>query len=908
MTKKLLFLLLLCIIASYNLHSQKEPDYREIFLEAESYFLFEEYNEALPLYLRINEKFPDNNNVNYKIGVCYLNNSYEKEKSISFLELAIQDINPAYKENNYKEKSAPLEALFYLGNAYRINNQIDKAIETYNKFKEQADPKIYDLNLVDDQINACNNAIDLETRPIDIDIVNLGDRINTRFSDIDPVVSGDETRIVYIQRQQFYDAVFFSEKTDGEWSYPRNIIPELGVDEDAYPTSLSYDGNTLFIYRSDNFIGDLYMSTYSDGTWSKLVKLNDNINTKYWESHACLTRNNDTLYFTSNRKGGYGGLDIYYSIKDAGNNWGPPVNLGNVINTIYNEETPFITADGKTLYFSSYGHYNMGGYDVFYSSLLDDGTWAVPINAGFPINTTDDDIFFVPAENGIFAYFPRLLSEGLGRTDIYKIEIFSGTHPRKFIIRGLVSYPAKASVINPVTLKVLNRQSGDTVAITGVNSETGEFTFIVPSGQYDILLEGQDIQTTTSTLEIPEGFKGKDIELENVLELVPLTLPEEIPQPKIVDKIKIADTIIHVTKADPVKIDMSLEKNSRLYIDIYHDTLFSETDSVNIERRRFVYSYKPLQGKNILKLKLIDEEGNLSYKDVVIYYTPEKKKPEIRKEEPPEKEKLPESSEVNKQLQTSYTNQYIYQLKDLTDNEALKNTLLNLDPGKEGIESLQDLYDYLIKNTETESYESNDVNNLFTRLSLRTEVLNLLENLKKLSAGGLRDALENLDPDKEGIRNPIDLMNYLLKESDKYGYSEADALNLLFTYLEKEDLDEIMKLLIGTSSGPLQELLIRLNLESSEITDIDDLFNYLLTQAKYNNYNEAEVVKLFLNLLNIMENHELIKKVEPSQIPAIQPATEKKSHLVYYLAGAGLLILLLIIILLARKKDKKDKK
>ena len=368
MTKKILLPLFLCLITSYNLHSQGEPDYREIFLEAESYFLFEEYNESLPLYLRINSKFPENNNINYKIGVCYLNNPYEKEKAISYLERAVTDINPEYKENNFKETHAPLDALFNLGNAYRINNQIDKAIETYKKFKEQADPAIYDLKLVDEQINACNNAIDLKTRPVDIDIVNLGDRINTRFSDIDPVVSGDETKMVYIQKQQFYDAVFFSEKVDGVWSYPRNIIPELGIDEDAYPTSLSFDGNTLLIYRNDNFIGDLYTSRLSNGTWSNLTKLNDNINTKYWESHACLTRNSDTLYFTSNRKGGYGGLDIYYSTRDASNQWDVPVNLGPVINSIYNEETPFITSDGKTLYFSSYGHYNMGGYDVFYTS------------------------------------------------------------------------------------------------------------------------------------------------------------------------------------------------------------------------------------------------------------------------------------------------------------------------------------------------------------------------------------------------------------------------------------------------------------------------------------------------------------------------------------------------------------
>jgi hypothetical protein len=907
MTKKLLFPLLLCIITNYNLHSQGEPDYREIFLEAESYFLFEEYNEALPLYLRINNKFPENNNINYKIGVCYLNDPYEKEKSVTFLERAVTDINPDYKENNYRETSSPLEAMFYLGTAYRINDQIDKAIATYKQFKEQADPKIYDYRLVDEQINACNNAIELKSRPVDIDIVNIGDRINTRFSDIDPVVSGDETKMVYIQRQQFYDAVFFSEKVGEVWSYPRNIIPELGVDEDAYPTSLSYDGKKLLIYRSDNFIGDIYESTYSDSTWSKLVKLNANINTKYWESHACFTRNCDTLYFTSNRKGGYGGLDIYYSVKDAENQWGIPANLGNVINTVYNEETPFITSDGKTLYFSSYGHYNMGGYDVFYSSRMDDGTWAVPVNAGYPINTTDDDVFFVPAENGIFAYFPRFLAEGSGRTDIYRIEIFSGTHPRKFRIHGVVSYPAEATILNPVSIKVVDFQSGDTVALPGINSESGEFSFIVPSGQYDILVEGEDIQPAKSTIEIPKGFKGKDIELDSAIQVALVETPEMKPQPKIVDKIKLTDSIYRVTKAGAVKIDLTLEKNSELYVDVYHDSIFSRIDSFSIDRRKFIYSYKPVQGKNILKLKLVDEEGNLSYKDVVIYYNPEKQAPVTRKEVPARKEQVPvpSLSDISKQLQAGYINQYIDQLKNLTDNEALKTTLSNIDPAKEGITNLQELYNYLVRSTETGGYETNEINNLFTKLSVRTELITLLEKLTKLSTGGLRQALENLDPDKKGIKNPIDLMNYLLKNADKYGYSESDAMNLLFDYLGKEDLDDIVKLLIGSSSGPLQELLIRLNLESSGIKDINDLFNYLLAQAKYNNYNESDVIKLFLNLLNLMENHELIKKIEPSQIPAVQPATERKSHLVYYLAGAGLLIILLIIIFLTRKKDNK---
>jgi hypothetical protein len=966
MIRKTLFSLILIMISSWHLYSQEEPDYREIFLEAESYFLFEEYNEALPLYLRLSNKFPENDNINYKIGVCYLNDVYEKEKAISYLERAVTDINPDYKENNFKEKSAPLESLFFLGNAYRINNQLDKAIETYQQFKNQSDPEIYDHKLVEEQIAACNNALDLKTRPVDFDIINLGDRINTRFSDIDPVVSGDETKMVYIQKQQFYDAVFFSEKVDGVWSYPRNIIPELGVDEDAYPTALSYDGSILLIYRSNNFIGDLYSSSFSDGSWSALTKLNDNINTKYWESHACLTKSSDTLYFTSNRKGGYGGLDIYFSVKDASDQWGTPVNLGSVINSIYNEETPFITSDGKTLYFSSYGHYNMGGYDVFYSTRLDENTWSVPINAGYPINTTEDDIFFLPVQNGNFAYFPRFLDGGLGLTDIYKLEVYSSTHPRKFRIKGLVSLPSDAIMTKPITIKVIDGLSRDTVVLTNANLETGEFTFDVPAGQYDLLIEGEEIQTTTSSVYVPKDYVEKEMLLKSAILLALGESLKVIPSPKIVDKIELTDSLIYVSSDEVVNIDLALEKNSDLYVSIYHESEYLATDSFSIDRKRFTYSYKPVPGKNILKLKLVDEDGNLSYKDVVIVYTPEKQTSKVVKEQsvtpapviipvvpiPADVERFHQelygnadgelkiflgqidlegekiSSEdalieylkknadkqdyttqdvydlILIQMQNQYIQSYIDQLIELSEDEDLKNTLLQLDPAKENINNLQELYDYLMSHATADGYETRDVNYIFSVLSQRAELLNLLEELTEISTGGLHQALIDLDPDKEELKNPLDLMNYLLKNTTKYGYTEEDALKLLFDYLETEDLNEIMKILIGTASGPLQDLLTRLNLEDAGIKNIADLYNYLLAQAKYNNYSDSDVINLFLNLLNVMDKKELVKKVEP---PMVTPVTEeKKSSLLYYIIGAGLLIILFIFILL-RRKDKKKK-
>ena len=174
-------LVLLLTLLVGNAISQITGEFREMFLEAESYYLFEEYIEALPYYEPINKQYPDNDNINYKIGVCYLHLPFRKSESIQYLEKASENINLKYKENSFKETSAPLETYFYLGNAYRINGQLDRAIETYDLFKTLADPELYDLDLVNEQIDACNNAKELQTRPVDYDIVNLGDRINTSY-------------------------------------------------------------------------------------------------------------------------------------------------------------------------------------------------------------------------------------------------------------------------------------------------------------------------------------------------------------------------------------------------------------------------------------------------------------------------------------------------------------------------------------------------------------------------------------------------------------------------------------------------------------------------------------------------------------------------------------------------------
>jgi len=215
----------------------------------------------------------------------------------------------------------------------------------------------------------------------------------------------------------------FSRYIDGKWTTPVNITQELQTDGDFYISSLSADGKLLFISKDNDFNSDIYSSSFDGNNWIKIVKLNKNINTKYWESHGFITEDGQHLIFASDRPGGYGGLDLYISEK-TDRDWGPPVNLGPEINTRFNEDRPSLINNGKTLFFISQGHENIGGYDIFRSDLQGNGTWDEPKNLGYPINTPDDNIFFMPTGNGNSGYISVAKdSEGYGREDIYKITL-----------------------------------------------------------------------------------------------------------------------------------------------------------------------------------------------------------------------------------------------------------------------------------------------------------------------------------------------------------------------------------------------------------------------------------------------------------------------------------------------------
>jgi tetratricopeptide (TPR) repeat protein len=506
------FSVILTLFLPFHLNFAQLQD-KEMFREAESYFLFEEYNEAIGLYTRLLQKYPDNDNLNYKIGVCLLNNPFKKDKSIPYLKNAVQNISDDYKENNFKEKQAPPEAWFQLGNAYRVNNQLDRAINAYESFLEIADEETYDIQEVEEHIESCKYAMQAGYNEVYADPVKSDFIFNDRFDQIHPVISGDGQKLAYVSKLQFYDALFYSEKKDGDWLPPRNLMPELVIDGDAYPTSLSYNGKRMYIYRSDNYNGNLYVAELINGKWQNLQPLNENINTEYWESHATESKDGQTLYFTSNKDGGAGNLDIYVSKRQENGNWGPAQNLGSTINSDLNEECPFISEDGKRIFFSSYGHKNMGGYDIFYSDKVD-GKWQQPVNAGKSINTTDDDLFLSPYDNGKYALIPLYRKNSQGGFDIYHFEIFSDKHPRSFSVIPNFTLTDHAPDSIKLNIQILNLQN-DSIFHKEVNAANpdGEI-FNLKQGRYKISINGEHIQPVTKEIYLPVYAEKSEEQLD----------------------------------------------------------------------------------------------------------------------------------------------------------------------------------------------------------------------------------------------------------------------------------------------------------------------------------------------------------------------------------------------------------
>lgn len=420
---KFLYTLLVALFLTPIASAQKANYFKRVFVDAEYYFLYEEFKDAVPLYLEILSAYPDNANISYRIGVCYLNIPNEKHKSVPFFQNAIKKVSPSYKEGYFTEYNAPRDVFLQYGIALRIQGDFEKALlvfETYRSMLSEQDAN--EFKELDKQIQYISFAKEMKANPVQVKFTSVGRAINTRFSELNPMISADGRLMVYTSTQQFYNAILISYFEKGEWTHPVNLNSQMLADGPIKSVGISGDGNTIVLSRNDNDDYNLYTSSYDAyrKVWSPMVRLPKEVNTRYWENFGSFNHRGDTLYFSSNKPGGLGGYDIYYTVKTS-TGWSNPLNLGSTINTPFDDIAPYIDTKSQRLFFASKGHQGMGGYDIFVAH-KQEGQWAKPINMGYPINTTDDDEAFFPVGIGNLGLISRLRSETFGEEDIYWVE------------------------------------------------------------------------------------------------------------------------------------------------------------------------------------------------------------------------------------------------------------------------------------------------------------------------------------------------------------------------------------------------------------------------------------------------------------------------------------------------------
>jgi tetratricopeptide (TPR) repeat protein len=381
---------------------------------------------------------PDNSNYNYKKGFILLYAKNDFKGAIPFLKKATEKTNLNYDVYSSNEKSSSIDAYYHLGVCYHLNEQFELAKQSFNQFLFSTDSKSELILKAHSSILQCNVAIELIKKPKNAKVNNMGKVINSVYSDYSPVVSLDGSAIYFTSRRPWEDGasdqyrdnfnkdypedIYVSYLDDKIWSSPKRI-EFCDPERNEATIAVSSDEKRIYVYQDNKGGGDIYFSEFNTNYFKEIQSLDyKGLNSENWETHCTMTPDGLNMYFVSDRPGGIGGRDIYRIVKLPNGEWSLPQNLGPSINTVNDEDAPFIGVDNKTLYFSSNGPKSMGGFDVFVSIRDENNNWGDPINMGFPINSVADDIFYTTTIDGLKGYLSSSRNNGFGEKDIYEIE------------------------------------------------------------------------------------------------------------------------------------------------------------------------------------------------------------------------------------------------------------------------------------------------------------------------------------------------------------------------------------------------------------------------------------------------------------------------------------------------------
>jgi hypothetical protein len=446
-----------------------------------------------------------NCNVAYIIGKLYLATAMHKAAALPYLQKAVTNIKKKYHPSDPSEKHAPPMAYYYLAEAQAVNYQFDNAIENFNTFKKMLKndggerPKD-----IATRISWCSNAKDLMANPVDCKVVNIGETVNSTYDDYAPIINADESQMYFTSKRPMVEdtandreGIWMSAAGQNKvWGTPSDVGAPLNVvGGNSATVSLSPDGQMMIDYVSSGVSnGIIYITKLNGAKWANpgLIDSNkegviDAKGSKYFTPSACMSPDGKTLYFSSDRSGGQGKLDLYRSDLQSDGTWGSPANLGTGINTKDDEDCPFVSYDGSLLFFSSKGHNTMGGYDIFMCKADGQGGWGDPQNLGYPVNTPDDDKFFVLSADGRRGYYNTVRLGTMGERDIYEVT-FKNPLPVQCVGVMVGYYKTADGSQIPSDAKVTCSDGTNSTVVT-VNSSTGKYLALVkPNVNYAVTI------------------------------------------------------------------------------------------------------------------------------------------------------------------------------------------------------------------------------------------------------------------------------------------------------------------------------------------------------------------------------------------------------------------------------------
>jgi tetratricopeptide (TPR) repeat protein len=630
--RRLLFLLLL-ILPNLASSAVTQPpkdrgDYSTRFLEGNKLMEEKLWMEAIKQWKAILESDPNNPNVNYKLGYCLLQTSSGKKEALSYLEVAVaKKVSKNYDAFDPMERKAPVEALYYLGVAQHLNYQLDPAIESFEKVKKSIGKKHRIYGLAERGVEQCQEAKIQMANPKAYVITNLGPVVNGPFNDFSPVLALDESSLFFTSRRmrpdstnsriidpetnEFKEDVYVSFKDlEGQWGSPE--ILNLNSDDQDATISVSPDGQTLFIYRDSLGDGRILYSKLIGEIWSDPAKLGSDINSPYWETHATISADESVLYFVSDRPGGLGGRDIYRCVKLPNGEWSRALNAGPTINTSYDEDSPFLTPDGKGMYFASQGHNSIGGFDLFFTKLGEDGEWSTPSTMSYPLNSVDDDVFFQPMADGERAFYSSERDGGYGKKDIYLINLPSDDNSSKLaVLKGFIIGEEGKDLPDDLKIVVTNDKSGEVSEYKPRKRDGGYLAILNPCTNYHVdYYQGKE-KIKQDKIEVP--CESNFLELEREVYLIPVTLGKTTTpkvETPIVEVPKVEEPKKEIPKVEePKKEEPKATEPKDLGYDPKNPikTQFIESLGYAEFSRYFVYDSKDFGAKEVKFQQFVDD-------------------------------------------------------------------------------------------------------------------------------------------------------------------------------------------------------------------------------------------------------------------------------------------------------------